>query len=404
MGLAFAISEVRSQMSEVRGLCLLSSMFQRLTDCPETRNSELVFDLQLFAAEDEGRTEEPTTRKREKAREKGQVAKSMEISQGVITLIAFLVLFLVYPYIFDDLYKFTRQMLSEAHIYQINLDSIHLILIFLIVLLAKILAPIMIAATLTALIANFAQVGLKFTPQALRFDLSRIKPSPQNFIKKVLISKQVGFNLIKSIFKVVTVGYIPYWIIKTNFIHLLSMVDMGTFQAFGLIAKLTFDIVLYTTLLLLFLSIFDYMFQRHEMTESLKMTKQEVKDERKMQEGDPLVKAKIRERQRAAAYRRMMQEVPEADVVITNPTHLAVAIKYEASYMAAPTVVAKGKDEVAERIVEIAKENNIPVVENKPLAQALYESAEIGDEVPPDLYQAVAEVLSYVYKLKNKRP
>lgn len=364
---------------------------------------ELRFDLQLFAAEEEGRTEEPTSRKREKAREKGQVAKSMEISQGVITLVCFLVLALIYPYIFGDLYKFTHQMLSEAHTYQVNLASINYMLIFLIILLGKMLAPIMLAAVVTALISDIAQVGLKFTPKALRFDLSRIKPTPKNFIKKVF-SKQAGFNLIKSIFKVITVGYIPYWIIKKNYISLLLMVDMGTFQAFGLISKLTFDIVLYTTLLLLFMSIFDYMFQRHELTESLKMTKQEIKDERKMMEGDPMVKAKIRERQREAAHKRMMQEVPEADVVITNPTHLALAIKYDTSYMAAPTVVAKGQDEIARRIVELAKENNIPVVENKPLAQALYELTEIGDEIPPDLYRAVAEVLSYVYKLKNKQP
>jgi flagellar biosynthetic protein FlhB len=204
----------------------------------------------------------------------------------------------------------------------------------------------------------------------------------------------------KSVVKAAVIFYIAYQVIRREYLPLLLLGEV--MPGFAFIGRLGFEIVMKVAFFLLIMSLIDYKYQKYRYIESLKMTKQEVKDEWKMREGDPLIKAKIKEKQREAALRRMVQDIPGADVVITNPVHLAVAIKYEPGQMNAPIVVAKGAGPLAERIIKIAEENGVPVVENKALAEALYRSTDIGEEIPPELYRAVAEVLSFVYRMKNK--
>lgn len=360
-------------------------------------------DLQLFAAEDEGRTEQPTGRKLSRARGRGQVAKSIEIPQALMILFGFWVLSVIGPWMFEQVHLFTRYIIANIHGIEISDVGIISILVMVIFTFLKIVLPIMLVAVFLAFIGHYIQTGFLFTTQPLMFNFSKLIPKPGAILKRLWISKTTAWNLIKSLFKVAFIGYFSYQVIRKNYgtILLLMNFEVGPFLFF--ICKLAFEIIIKAAIVLLIIAIIDWRYQKHEYIESLKMTKQEVKDEHKMLEGDPLIKGAIRKRQREAAMRRMMQEVPEADVVITNPTRIAVAIKYDMAYMSAPTVVAKGEELIAQRIIEVARENGIPIVENKPLAWALYESTEIGDEIPPDLYRAVAEVLSYVYQMKEEK-
>ena len=210
-------------------------------------------------------------------------------------------------------------------------------------------------------------------------------------------------NLAKAIFKIAAISVIAFFLIRKDIFQIMQTVDMGVLQAMHFCLMIAFKLVMIISGILLVLSIPDYFFQRHEHIESLKMTRQELKEERKLLEGDPLLRARMRERQRDYARRRMMAEVPKADVVITNPTHYAVALQYEELKMRAPMCVAKGREIIAENIKRIAEENDVTVVENRPLARELYRRVEIGDEIPEDLFTAVAEVIAFVYKLKRKK-
>ncbi|HON56252.1 MAG TPA: EscU/YscU/HrcU family type III secretion system export apparatus switch protein, partial [bacterium] len=198
------------------------------------------------------------------------------------------------------------------------------------------------------------------------------------------------------------VGFVAYFVIKDKINDFIGLVQIEPYNSIVFIAELTFEVIWKSALLLLIFAFVDYKFQRHQYIDKMKMTKQEVKDEYKQMEGDPQIKSKIREKQREAARRRMMQDVPKADVIIRNPTHYAVAIKYDINEMTAPTVVAKGMGFLALKIIELGEQNNVPIVVNKALARTLYDQVEIGDEIPVELYKTVAEVLAYVWKLKGK--
>jgi flagellar biosynthetic protein FlhB len=208
-------------------------------------------------------------------------------------------------------------------------------------------------------------------------------------------------ELVKNIVKLIIIGGVAWLVIRGEMQQFPALIHQEVGQILLFICKVAFKIILYVGLVLIILAALDYFYQRWQFEEDLKMTKQEVKDERKQTEGDPKVKSKIRSIQMEMAMRRMMEAVPEADVVITNPTHLAIAIKFDAQSMAAPIILAKGAGYVAEQIKEIAKENSVPMVEDKPLAQTLYKMVEVGDFIPVELYRAVAEILAYVYRLKG---
>jgi flagellar biosynthetic protein FlhB len=219
---------------------------------------------------------------------------------------------------------------------------------------------------------------------------------------KKFVSLKSMVELVKSMFKIVIVGGVAYVIVEKEMHYFPSLMQQSVVDILLFIASVTFKIFFFVCLVLIFLAALDYVYQRWQHEKSLKMTKQEVKDERKQTEGDPKIKARIRSIQLEMAQRRMMEAIPEADVVITNPTHLALAIKFDAKEMIAPTVLAKGSGFIAERIKEVAREHNVPIVEDKPLAQAMFKLVEIGDFIPIELYRAVAEVLAYVYRLKGQ--
>ena len=254
-------------------------------------------------------------------------------------------------------------------------------------------------AFLSSLIVNYAQVGFLFTTKTLKIKLNRLNPI-EGF--KKMFSKKALVELVKSILKIVLVGYIAYSYTISHMTRIIKYPDMETFSFFINFADLIYGAILRILGVLLLLSFMDYFFQWREHENNLKMSKQELKEEYKQTEGDPIVKGKIKQKQREMAMSRMMQDVPTADVIITNPTHYAVAIKYDRDKFDAPYLVAKGVDLIAENIKNIAKENDVPIVENKLLARGIYASIDIDDAIPEELYEAVAEVLAYVYSLKNE--
>jgi len=360
------------------------------------------FDLQLFAAEDEGRTEEPTEYKKRKAREEGKVAKTPELPSALVLLFGFFLLFLMSKSLFRNAIHMMEFYLNLVPDVVQSGENILFLWRPVLPILIKLAVPILGVVFIAALIGNVIQVGLQFSTKPIQPDLERINPNPARFVTKILFSRQAAVNLAKSIFKIAAITVIAFFFVKKDVHAIIQTVDMGVLQAMYLCFSIAFKLVMIISGILLILSIPDYIFQRHEHIESLKMTKQEVKEERKLLEGDPLLRARMREKQRDYARRRMLGEVPKADVVITNPVHYAVALKYEALMMGAPICVAKGQDLVAEKIKSIAEENGVATVENKPLARELYRRVDVGDEIPEDLFTAVAEVLAFVYKLKKK--
>jgi len=360
------------------------------------------FDIQLFAAEDEGRTEEPTEYKKRKAREEGKVAKTQELPSALILLFGFFIIFLFSKSMFQNLLQMMEFYLGSVQKVVNSGENLTFLLKPILPMFVKMLAPVLAVAFIAGLIGNVVQVGFKFSTKPIQPDLSKINPNPVRFFQKILFSKQAGMNLAKTIFKIAAIGVVSFLIVKKDIYLITKTVEMGLAQGLFLLVSISFKLIMAISGILLVLSVPDYLFQKRQHIESLKMTRQELKEERRMLEGDPLLRARMREKQRAYAKRRMMKEVPTADVVITNPTNYAVALKYEALRMSAPLCVAKGRDLVAQRIKSIAQENDVVVHENKPLARELYRRVEIGEEIPDDLFTIVAEVLAFVYKLKKK--
>lgn len=357
-----------------------------------------VINLQLFAEE---KTETATPKRRREAREKGQVAKSRELITAVLLLLTFMTLRIFANSIIINLTELITLFLS----FPVNVDNAikieDLVNIYLKCLwvFAKVMTPILFISALAAITLNYLQVGFMFTLKPLVPKFNKLNPI-EGF--KNIVSKRAFIELAKSILKIGIVGYIIYSYLKNNFLIIPELLAMDMEATAVFIGNTIINTGIRVAAVLIVISIFDYGFQFWEFEKNLKMSKQEIKEEYKMTEGNPQIKSKIREKQRQMSLRRMMTEVPKADVIITNPTHFAIAVKYDSTKAEAPIVLAKGKDIIAQKIKEIAKDNNIPTVENKPLAQSLYKAVEIGDMVPAELYKAVAEVLAFVYSLKNK--
>jgi len=353
------------------------------------------FNLQLFSGE---KTEEATPKRREEARRKGQVAKSVEISAVFGILAAFGAFKVWGGYIYDELTGFMRHGLTDFVTKDLTVADVSVLILNVGYVLANTALPVMLIILVVSLAINYLQVGPVFSSEALLPKLDRL--DPLSGLQRIF-SKRSLVELFKSLFKVLVVGYFIYRFVAAEFFSLVNTTYADLNNSLSETVGLTFNLAFQIAGVLLLLAILDYWYQWWEYNQSLKMSKQEVKDEYKQTEGNPQIKGKIKERQRALAMRRMMQEVPKADVVVTNPEHFAVAMKYDRS-RPAPTVVAKGQNFVAQRIKELAREHSVPVVENKPLARALYYSVEIGDFIPRELYQAVAEVLAYVYRLRRR--
>ncbi|MFD2044118.1 flagellar biosynthesis protein FlhB [Ornithinibacillus salinisoli] len=357
---------------------------------------QLKLDLQFFAGE---KTEKATPKKRQDERKKGKVAKSQDVNTAILLLSSFIILFVFGSFMKNNMTAMYQHSFTEYIHWDITPNSVHQVFLEGTIEMAKVLSPIMLVAIIAGFASNLMQIGFLYTTEPLKFDLKKIDPIQG---AKRIFSIRALVELLKSLLKIVFIGVITFsviWIFKDDMM-MIAFKDADNALAF--FGNVTMIMGIAATIALLFLSVFDYAYQRYDFEKNMRMSKQDVKDEYKNIEGDPLIKSKIKERQRQMAMRRMMSEVPNADVVITNPTHFAIAIKYDEEKASAPYVVAKGVDHLAFRIREIAKANDVVTVENKPLARSLYDKIEIGDTIPEEFYQAVAEILAYVYRLEKK--
>lgn len=366
----------------------------------------LEYDLQWFAKDGPGgeKTEPATAKKLKDAREEGKVAKSRELSSAVDLIALFLVLKMFIAYLgsgfmegFSSIYNkipevaeyggmdfsaFTASQLFRSSI----LSSI------------KLMAPFFVVGVFVALFIGVVQVGWKVSTKPMQPKMDKF--NPLNGFKR-MFSKESLFELLKSFLKIGLIAYVAYASIRGHKEELFILYEIPLSQAIALCGGVVLDTGLRISLVYLLVGILDWAYQKHKFNEEMKMTKQEVKEEFKNTEGNPEIKSRQRSRMREASQRRMMQDVPKADVVITNPTHISVALSYDNEVSKAPVVVAKGEDYLALKIRETAKEHDVEIVENKPLARTLYATVDIGQEIPPELYQAVAEVLALVYHTKH---
>jgi flagellar biosynthetic protein FlhB len=356
-------------------------------------------NLQLFA--DEEKTEKPSPKKRRDAREEGQILQSKEVNTVVILFSCFLALKIFGGFMTKQLSNMMSDIFNEIGDTDILLNPSNLMLnsLKLITVFSIVMAPILMIAFFSSLVVNYAQVGFLFTNKTLKIKLNRLNPI-EGF--KKMFSKTALVELVKSILKITLVGYIAINYGYSQMTRMIKYPGMESLTVFINFSNLIYGFVLRILGVLLLLSFMDYFFKWREHEKNLMMSKQELKEEYKQSEGDPFIKGKIKEKQRQMAMSRMMQDVPSADVIITNPTHYAIAIKYDQDKFEAPYIVAKGVDVIAENIKKIAMENLVPLVENRPLARALYDSIDIGESIPEELYEAVAEVLAYVYSLKDE--
>ncbi len=348
---------------------------------------------------DQERTEQASPRRREEARQKGQVARSPEVASAAILLASTLLFYFCSGGMVERLMDLTRWTLRECGQTAVNLDNIHHLLWSWSWKLFLVMAPLLLTVVVAGFLANYLQIGFVFSSETLAPKFDKIDPI-KGFQR--LFSMRSLVELVKSLLKMAIVGTIVWYTLKDETQNLIPLMEESLWGILVYTGKVSFKILITTCWVLIVLAILDYLYQRWEFEKGIRMSKQEVKDEFRQTEGDPLVKSRIRRIQREVARKRMMANVPKADVVITNPTHLAVAIHYDPDKMYAPTVVAKGAGFVAERIREIARAHNVPVIENKPVAQLLYKTVDVDRAIPEDLYRAVAEILAYVYGLKEK--
>ncbi len=359
------------------------------------------YNLQFFAEGEGGeKTEDATSKKLTDARKEGKVAKSKEIVNGFSLLGFFFCLKVFFGFAgfrFEEIMVWIYSIIPD--IVKMNGDGLTIqtitgIISQCVLKMLIILMPFLLVGFGVAFIADLVQVGWKPTGKPLQPKLNKFNPI--NGFKRIF-SKQSIVNLLMALAKIGLVCYIAYIGIKDQAKTLFILYDIDLKQALALIFDIIVDIGIKISIVYIILGFVDYMYQRWKFKEDMKMTKQEVKDEYKNTEGNPEIKGQQRRRMQEASQRRMMNSVPEADVVITNPTHIAVAIKYDNEVDEAPRVLAKGEDYLAAKIKDAAKDSDIPIVENKPLARALYATVEIGEAIPPELYQAVAEILAVVY-------
>ena len=367
----------------------------------------LEYNLQFFAKDGPGgeKTEPATQKKLDDARKEGQVAKSKEIANGMGLMALFLVLKIwtgnmgvSFLETFDTIYNRIPQVANllggtapeREMVLLLRHGAIQLLLIVL---------PILLIGFLVAFVSDYWQVKWKPTSKPLQPKFSKMNPI-KGFQK--IFSMNSLVELLKSFIKILIIVWMAYNYIKDRTEYLFLLYDMEILPALQLILQVVTDLGIRIAAVYIIFAFADYAYQKWKFAEDMKMTKQEVKEEYKNQEGDPQIKGKIRQKMQEASRRRMMQALPQADVVITNPTHYAVAIKYDPAISDAPVVVAKGQDYLAQKIKEIARENKVEIVENKPLARMLFANVEVGEAVPPEMYQAIAEVLAFVYHLQGK--
>lgn len=365
------------------------------------KNSYISMNLQFFAEGDD-KTEEATSKKLSDARKEGQVARSQELINGAMLFILFIAIKLFGGYLANSFIKVFYRNYGYISTYTIekpelgNLTSMFGRAMLDILLMTL---PIFAFGILVAFLLNIFQVKWKVTTKPLKPKFNRL--NPVSGFKKI-ISKEKLFELVKSVAKIGIIFWVAYSTLMDEIDKLKILYDLELISAVIYISNFVINMGIKISAVYLLIGLADFIYQKLKFKKDMRMSKQEVKDEYKQQEGDPQVKSKIKSKMRESSMRRMMQQMPEADVVITNPTHFACAIKYDKEKAAAPVLIAKGADHLAQKLKDIAKEYNVPIVENKPLARMLYYNVEIDAEIPQELYQMTAEVLAYVYQLKNE--
>ncbi|MGD9582032.1 MAG: flagellar biosynthesis protein FlhB [Vampirovibrionia bacterium] len=346
------------------------------------------------------KTEKATPRRRKQAREEGQVLKSTDLNSGIMLSVSFAVLFFLGQMMLDEIRSILETNLTTLDTTEIQMDTIIPLFNHYVFTVAKLLAPLLGILVVIGFSSNLAQVGPLFSTKAIKPKITKI--NPLNGFKKMFSLKSI-VELIKGTTKMAIIGFVGYYTIYPRRDELMVLQSVDLMGSLSIIFDIIFQISWKVCIILIVLGIADYAYQKYEFEKSIKMTKQEIKDEHKNIEGNPEIKRKVKSIQFQMATNRMMSEVPKADVVVTNPTHFAVALKYDVKVAPAPMVVAKGVDLVAKRIKDRAKEHKVPIVENKPLARSLYKLVEINRMVPEELFVAVAEILAYIYKKNKKR-
>ncbi len=346
------------------------------------------------------KTEKATPKRRKKARDEGQVAKSNELNTALTLFGGMLMMNFMMGVVFSNLQGMLKTTLSLEHGFYLNDDKIVALLAHYLLQIFFMVAPFLGVTAVIGALVSFLQVGAYFNLKLIMPKFNKINPL-KGF--KNLFSLRSFVEMLKALFKIVVIAFVAYIVIKGDLDSFYTYPFIPLAEVLSLFGNLLLRLGLTISLVLLFLGVVDYIYQKYEFEKNIKMSKQDIKQEFKEMEGDPQLVGRRKERMRQLAMNRMIQAVPQADVIITNPTHIAVAIKYDIDSMEAPMVLAMGEDRIAEKIREVAKENKIEIVENKPLARTLYETAEIGQTIPVDLYQAVAEVLAFVYRLQNRK-
>ncbi len=346
------------------------------------------------------KTEQPTPKKLDEARKKGDVAKSMEVNSAFSLLFGLLFLWAMSSLFFRQFTTLFYNVMNAGYLTEITQTSVRYYFVQGLIHFGSLVAIFMGGIMLIGIASSLVQVGFLFTLEPLKPKSDRL--NPLKGFKKIIFSKRSLEELVKNTIKLVVILYVAYHAIKSYRNDFIPLMDQGAQQVLSFMLMAGLKISFKIGLIFLIVAAADYAFQKYQHTSNLKMTKQEVKDESKQTEGDPKIKSRIRSLQYKMARNRMMQAVPEADVVITNPTHYAVALQYDPEKNGAPRVVAKGQNHLALKIKEVAREHDVPIVEDPPLARALYQAVELEQEIPARFFQAVAEVLAYVYKLKNK--
>jgi len=361
----------------------------------------LKLNYQLFASGGGAdKTEKATPKKKGDARKKGQVFQSRELSGSLILIIMIVTIKAFGSTIYGQISQYMKKAFTQYLTMTDVLDVSIIAKIFIdgILVFAKTILPMFLVAVLAALIVGYAQVGILFTFETLKPQGNRI--NPLSGFKRIFSVRSV-VEMLKSILKIVIVSWVAYSYLKSKADEVIELMSADLLNVLSFIGDAAFTVALRICFAMVILGLLDFLYQKFDYEKNLKMTKQEIKDEYKQTEGNPEIKQRIKQKQRQMSMKRMMQDIPKADVVITNPTHFAVAIKYDAQKSSAPFVVAKGQDYIALRIKQIATDNKVQIVENRPLARTLYSTVDIGEAIPLELYQAVAEILAFVYNLKN---
>ncbi len=390
--LFFLMTVMTLDLYRTQMLCRVPSLLSGEVSIPSWNHSIL-----YFANTDE-KTETPTHKKLQDSKKKGQVVKSQDLNAAIILLVCAVLMSIVGEYSFNKIYRFLHICFANYLNYPLEPGNFSNIASFYMTQFFSITGITFGVVMVVGVLANLAQSGFVFSTEPLKPSLKKLNPI-EGF--KNLFSKRAAFNFFKTLMKLVLIGTVAFIYIKDNLDKIFAVGGMSVFGLFILLEDLLFRLVVRIVIVLLILGVMDFIFQKYDYKKRLRMSKHEVKEEWKQSEGDPLIRSMRKQKQRQLSMNRMMAEVADATVIITNPTHLAIALRYNETDEI-PVLVGKGADYIAGKIREVAREQEIPIIENKPLAQVLYKQVEIDEEVPPSLYQAVAEILAVVMKIKKK--